>query len=508
MSFRSLALRLSAPLSVIFGSAVGLLTTLASSRLLPPSEFITFATLLAVGQFTAAAGFEWLKQSILRFGNSSSCSEQELTARARILNGGYTTISVVFLLVAGASALGAMIDSRAWLGAAALMYATSQGAFDGVQAWARTQLRNLRFSALWFARAGIFFVVTTASAMATGSGIVSIGAVGVSLFICVVIACAGSLKPPLRLLPVRDLRSLCPYLRFGFLAALAVSLTAAVQPLFRSIVGLAIEPVGAAGAILAVDIAFKVMSIVGLSINVVVSQHTYRMVDSAGPPLREILEKIQLTAPLLLLVPAGCLFYFMQPAASQLVVPSDLQPGYMEAITYASFGGLASSTRLFCIDPLLLMARRARLTLIGPSLALVLLVVGPAIQASTSSVSIVQISIWYCLSAVCGLLVSACFAYFKGHMALPFRSLLSILLAVFVMMFVMTSIGYEELEQTIVAVLVGGICYAILILAFEGATLRMWIKAVRANKQRRTDEASESPSCSVVSHGEARQRAV
>lgn len=139
----------------IVAGLVGLLTLVAFTRVLNPADYGRYSVILAVGGLIAGAGFQWLRQCLVRFGTGMGNDRQPLLGTLGALFAGQMLVLIVFGV---SSALFA--DREPWrVGMAAediagiCCLAAAQSWFELAADSARTELRPWRYSTAILLRA-------------------------------------------------------------------------------------------------------------------------------------------------------------------------------------------------------------------------------------------------------------------------------------------------------------------------------------------------------------------
>lgn len=390
------------PFSVLLANAVNFLTQLLVPQYLSSSEYSKFATLWSYGQFVAVVFFEWMRFSVVRFSDGSDAKVAE--RRRHTLLAAYA-MAASFLLCFSIIAYlfrGSLWGAE-WLFAVSV-YAVSQGVFDGRQALARAQFRNLSFSFAWIFRSGLTLAFALAFSMNFSSGHLVL--LGLSLaYMCVAIG-FGLNDMHFRFPKIAfDAEQAFFLVRYGAFVAVSSSIAAALPAVVRSLLSDSASH-GSGGGILALDLSQKALAVIGMLVNVVILQKSIKAVEFGAPD--RIGGKLARHAAMsaAVIFPAGALFYELQPLVIKFLVPFDYVESYQQSAGYAVLGAVLLCFRQFSIDTLFVVVGKSTLSIVGPIVAVLVTVLAAETLGGLAATPEVLV----CGSMVLGMAASVIFS--------------------------------------------------------------------------------------------------
>lgn len=357
-------------LTTIFANLANLATQIVLPRFVDAAGYSTFAVLWAWGQFASTAVFEWMRFSVLRFGNGA---DTELSkSRFGLLVRMYFFAGILLLCLALASLALAGVNGVFFLAALVLFYAAAQGIFDGLQAFFRSYFFDKQYCLSWFARSLLVLIFVLLTAYSTHSGTAAFA---------VLIVCfpASLLLSAWRRIPDLAARARKPWdktqikflVNYGIYAAAATTLSSLLAATTRLISVDVIGLTGSGGALLALDLSQKAVSVVGLAINLIVLQRSIKAIEFGPLEHRARAYSDQFSMSLLGLAPIAALFYVAQPYLLAAMVPHGYQMLYMQNIGLACASAALLCIRQYSLDSLFVVSGDSRLSVVGPVVALV-----------------------------------------------------------------------------------------------------------------------------------------
>lgn len=462
------------PLSVILGNAANLLTQVLVPRFLPPEEYTKFAVLWGVGQFVSSVLFEWVRFGTLRF---SVGADESLVARRRSsLLRAYVVIGLVVMSLCIAQVVIGMFWSLALLGSIVAGYAVCQGVFDGVQALARAELDNKRFSVTSIVRSvlGLFFVVVVAGSTANGS--LALMAVAMSYPVALLL---------IHFLRLRGIQLFAGYsaeqmrflAEFGLLAALSSVVTTLFPAMVRLLAAEFVGLVDAAGVVLAVDLAQKAVSVIGLAVNMLVMQKAFRSAEFGTAEEQKARAGIQISATTAFIFPAALGFYLIQPNLAPYLVPDAYMNIYTKNVGWACLSAAILGFRQFGLDPLFLTAKRSGLAVVGPVLTIVLSFLWIVVMGKSTGYSTVLISSGMTFGLAGGALCSVIIVARVIDVSWPIKDI-----AVAFLGCSMMGVAIEHVSVVggvwgiVLSIIVGGFVYSVVSLALDLCGFRQLLR--------------------------------
>jgi len=392
-------------------------------RLLVPEEYTRFAMMWASGQLAAAVLFEWLRIGVVRYSTSDSRDPRQLPEALGALYLGVLGVAVVLavlLLVTGDA--GGAIFTAGFI----LFYACAQGAFDGQQASLRARFRNVRFSITWMARSILSFILTLAAASTFSDGRFALAGLIISFLVASLFAgsCPRSLRWPAR-------SSVIFLMKFGLFAAAAGMISFALPLAARYAMVHYAGGAESAGALLAVDIAQKILMALGTAINLVLLQPVIGRVNLDPGEGRRHMAGHLVNVVALFSAAMVMLLY-----ANRVLVTYFVPPAFLDSYSKVSLLAVIS-VALVCLksyglDALFAIGGKTVYSVATSALALVLFVLGCVGLYATQSIGLVSILIALLLALTAGVILAAWLAASKLSMKLPWAKLSRIFLVTFV----------------------------------------------------------------------------
>ena len=348
-------------------SLLGLAMVLVLPFFLDPAEYAQLSFSLALVQLVTSIAFEWIRVAVLA--HAGRKQEEEIYVR-RDLKVLFTAVAGVLLALA--VTLGVLSTWFVTLQMPALILATAlaQGAFDGRCAWARANFDDVRLSIAIFIRAALSLVLVVAVAMATRSGTCVLAIVCVSYSISNLIfrdRLSGLLA-----LPVLDRSTSFALVRFGTMAALGTNIAMMLPVALRSVIVSVLGLSAAGGVILALDIAQRVFSTMGMALNLLHFQTLVRAIDrsSLADAIRRARSGIAIQAALFLWMVA--LLVGAASSIGELVGPHRYEDDFVRHLPMLALLMSILCLRQYAVDTIFIAFRRAMFIAVSPAIILVM----------------------------------------------------------------------------------------------------------------------------------------
>lgn len=359
--------RLLLPLSLVFAQAATLIVQILVPRFLGPEEFTAFSLCWTYAQFVVIVAFEWMRSATIRF--SMGADRLAAVKRRRVLTRLYALISAALLGLSVTCFVFSLWWQWAGAIAAAAAYAAFRGLFEGAQAIARAELKNMRFVSTWLTGSILSLILTLTFAWVSKSGLVAFWGMSLSFGL------AASFHYFLKLLrgfspKTWDSEQFIFLRQYGTYIALTSVLTSLMPPLVRSMVALGVGKFEGAGALLALDLSQKLLASVGLAFNLVFVQYAIRIAEYGSR--EELIRRLtfQTAAAAAIIFPAGIGFLVIQPNLLDLLIPEPYRHSYLIAVTLATLSACLMAFKSYGIDALFVVVGRSNRAVIGPVTAL------------------------------------------------------------------------------------------------------------------------------------------
>jgi len=406
-------------LSLVLANLANLGIQFVIPRLLVPEEYTRFAMMWASGQLVAALLFEWLRIGVVRYSAKDPSDTRRLpdalgALYAAIL--GVASVLAVVLLAAG-NAGGAM-----FMAGLILFYACAQGAFDGQQANLRARFLNVRFSVTWMARSILSFALTLAAASTFADGRFALAALASSFL---VVSLFAGLSPRSLRWPERS--SVVFLLKFGLFAAAAGIISFALPLAARYAMVHYAGGTDSAGAVLAIDVAQKVLMALGTAVNLLLLQPVISRVnlDPAGGPRHMANHLVNVVA--LFSAAMVVLLYANSVLVSYFVPPAFLQ-AYSDVSSLAVVSIVLVCLKSYGLDALFAIGGKTVYSVLTSGLALLLVLLGCGGLYVTRALGLTSILYILLFALICGLALATRFAVSTLSLRVPWGQLARILL--------------------------------------------------------------------------------
>lgn len=396
------------PIAVVVANVAGVAVALLAPSFLPPAEYSVFALTWAVGQFLAMLCFEWLRIATLRFGAGQD--EEVAAERRTVISATYRWLAagaVVLALVTGV--LDRRLGEMAWL-PFAIVYAVCQGTFDGRQAFARARRDNFSFARDWALRAVLCIASVVAAAWMTRNGRAALLGLSLSFPMSLLFGMALN-RGRVRAGENAALRwkHLPRIARYGSLAAISGVIAFALPTLLRWALVAQQGKEGAAGALLAADLAQKALSVAGLAVNMVMMQNTFAAIDSGDAKVISQSNQRQIAWAFAVVVPLGLLFWLLGNDIANVLMKPAYRVVFAGAVGPCALGSGLICLRLFAIDPLFYGYEKPAFAIAGAAVSLLCCLAGVGLHDHFGFVALDVLTVFW-VSAGLGLLVSAVLA--------------------------------------------------------------------------------------------------
>ncbi|WP_145961011.1 hypothetical protein [Sphingosinithalassobacter portus] len=370
------------PVVLIFSNLLSVLTQVLVPHLLVPDEYLGFSTAWAYGQFVAAALFEWLRLSALRFWEGADADQTRMRRASMLVSA--TGISLALLALSLIAYGLNVLAGIPVLLSVLLFYARCQGMFDFGQARNRALGLHGPFVLAWSTRSILGLIFALVAAYLTGSGTQTVLAIALSYQ--VILFWRGSIARSIHERHNVDRATLGHLLHFGLFMASANALGLLFPAVVRSLGVLMLPDDQAGGLALAFDYLQKIVGLSGLAVNIIVAQQSFRAAEfgTADQQLKQIRRQMLVPPAFILLSATG--FTAVQGALAPLLIPHAFLPSYLTAVHYAAAASTIIAIRMYALDPLFVMSGATRFAPVGPTVTL-LLCIAVAVLLDAAGVS-------------------------------------------------------------------------------------------------------------------------
>jgi hypothetical protein len=406
-------------LSLVLANLANLGIQFVIPRLLVPEEYTRFAMMWASGQLVAALLFEWLRIGVVRYSVNDAGDPRRLPE---------TLAALYAALLVGASVLAVILLATGRTGSAMFMaglilfYACAQGAFDGQQANLRARFLNVRFSVTWMVRSVLSFSLTLVVASAFSDGRFALAALSASFLI---VSLFAGLSPRSLRWPARS--SVVFLMKFGLFAAAAGIISFALPLVARYAMVHYAGGTDSAGAVLAVDIAQKILMALGTAVNLLLLQPVISRVNRDPEEGSRYMESHLINVVALFSAAMVVLLY-----ANSVMVTYFVPPAFLESYSKVSLLAVISIVlvclKSYGLDALFAIGGKTVYSVVTSGVALLLVLLGCGGLYVTHSIGLSSTLVVLVLALVAGLVLATYFAASVLSLRLPWGKLSRILL--------------------------------------------------------------------------------
>ncbi len=453
-------------LSLVLANLANLGIQLLIPRLLAPPEYTHFAMSWASGQLVAAVLFEWLRIGVVRYSASSDDSRR----LSETLGALYATVFIIAGSLAGLLMLVGATGGAIFTSGFVLFYACAQGAFDGQQASLRAKFLNVRFSVTWMARSVLSFALTMFAASAFASGRLALAALIGSF---VVVSVFAGLPARRVCWPARS--NVLFLLKFGMFAAAAGIVSFALPLCARYAIVLFAGSSGSAGAVLAIEVAQKILMAFGTAINLVLFQSVIRRVGSEPKEGSRYMAGHLVNVVALFSLAMAVLVYINTFFVARLV-PQAFLDSYSKVSALAVLSIVLTCLKSYALDALFTLGGRTGYSVFTSMVSLIAFLLGCSVLYLGGWVGITSILVVLSISLFTGLVLSAWFAIYRLSVDIPWAMLSRVFLVtvgVTALIMLLAKLGGFPVQVVGIALIVSLILLGYRVLGVGGP--RQWL---------------------------------
>lgn len=461
------------PLALIFANLAALGISVAVPLLVSADQYSIFALSWSVGQLTASLAFEWMRIGVLRYAIGADAG---LAARRdATLWQGYVVVTATLLLGALLAGATAPFLSHAGTIAIVAFYAACQGAFEGRQALARANLHNGYYSAAWVLRTFISLLLAVLAAWITGNGAMAL--LGLAASYPATLLIMNGLRRLPKVSRSLDREQITFLARYGFFAALASIATLFLASILRTVAIALLGLEQAGGVLLAIDLSQKAIMVVGLAVNIVMMQQSFRVAEFGdkehlGPQMAR-----HIAVSTALIVPSALGFFLIQGPFVSLFVPTEYQATYWQTIGWGCLAGGLLAFRQFAIDSLFAAIERTSSAVVGPVVTVVVFVAAMIVVATVRSATPQILTATFALSVAVGTGVSLALLHAERPFVWPLKDMAIVGISGLAML--VPYRPFPESGSVMQLVIAIGVCagaYVLIAFAFDLVGVRSTVK--------------------------------
>ena len=254
--------RLLALLGYAMQAALALGSVIIVAGFLSPAEFSRYSVDVAIAQFAAIAGFEWVRIAVMRFYPGIDGAQKAIESR----NIRQSTLYATGLVIAAAGCA-ALAGVGAVVMLTILPLILAQAASDLHQTMVRFRGELARFTRMQMVRSFLLFATTVSAAWIGGTAAMALLGLTVGHLAAIVSNLMIDRKPDTDVPPASATSDVRNYASYGMPAAAASVLHGSVAVAIRTLLIALLGEARAAGILLALDLFQRPLALAAIAIN-------------------------------------------------------------------------------------------------------------------------------------------------------------------------------------------------------------------------------------------------
>ena len=317
--------------SLILGSVANLTTQILIPRFLQPQEYANFTLWWSVGLLVTAIVYEATRNSVIRF--SDGKDDEQSKKRRSLLLLAYAVGSLGLTIIACFIFIGTAFYKFELISAATLLFATSQGVFDGKQAIARALFDDRSFAFTGLLRSILFAAVVPIVALWSESGVAVMFAMAVCQFV------------PLlfynKIISLYAIKLKWDGAEFRYLGAFAF------------------------------DYSQRIYGIIAMIVNIVLLQTVIRKFDFVSEDEKGVVAGGHMMAVFMLMAPFAFLLILIQPIFLEFFIAPGYEKSYSDFINICIFASGLLAFKVIGVDVLFVIAGKSKWSFVSPLVLLI-----------------------------------------------------------------------------------------------------------------------------------------
>jgi len=388
------------PAALVLSNALNMVGIVVLPKLIEAEQFAIFSLSSSVGLFIVSVLFEWSRICTMRF--SAAANPVEGAQRRATLHAANLWIACALLLLALVAQLWS--TKYALIFGLASLFAVSQALFEARQASFRAEFRDKDYIRNILARSILGLLLLCGLAFCFQDASYTMWGWASSFAIVLVFSSNPFREPPVGKF---NWQTLSFMMKFGMGVTVAAITTTALSPLVR-LVATELIPLDEGGKMmLAMDISQKLVGVLGLSINLITLQATFRAKEFGDDKLASARITNQLSIVVAVIMPAVVGFLALAQPFSQIFVPQAYRDVFSMNITWCMVAAGLIGVRTFALDSVFLVAGRPYLSIVGPLVTVLATTLALVVIGSYAGFTSVVISQAVVVGAITGALGSA-----------------------------------------------------------------------------------------------------
>jgi len=444
-------------------------------KLVEAEQFALYSLATSVGLFIISVLFEWSRICTMRFSATADLGE---SAQRR------ATLHTANLWIAGALLLFALLF-QLWstqytlIFGLASLFAVSQALFEARQASFRAEFRDKDYIRNIVTRSLLGLLLLCGLAYFCRSASYAVVGTAGSFAILLLVS-----KNPFREPPVGrfDRRTLLFMTKFGLGVTVAAITATALSPVVR-MVATELIPLDEGGKMmLAMDISQKLVGVLGLSINLITLQATFRAKEFGDDRLASARITHQLSVVVAVIMPAVVGFLALAQPFTQIFVPAVYRDVFLSNASWCMVAAGLVGVRMFALDSVFLVAGRPYLGIVGPMVTMLVTLLAIVVTGIHIGFTSVVISKAVVVGAMAGVLASALISRLVFRFVISWGDLLKATagsLALYCAIALVPRLG--EASLLVIATIVGSAVYCGVMIGSNALGLRYLLRRLPSN---------------------------
>lgn len=403
--------------ALIVSNLFGFLLQFLLPFYLVPSEYSIYSVVLATAQVFLLLFFEPIRLSLLRYSGSKNLFVRQ--RRGSLFFFSYLFVFFVLVLVGVFSYVTNLYVSAPYIYIISLaaLVAAFQGGFEGAQSYARAQFFNKVFAYSWVIRSAATLLFCLAAGFFFQAATHVLAAYALSFFLIFFAVYFVKYKGVFW----RGAEELLFFVKYGLSLALAMFLSGLFVPVFKNYLAIEIGPSSAGGFFWAFDLYLKVFAILGMVINLALSQRTISEIENGDREKAIILSTLQVCGVIAVIAPVYIGAIFLQDFVIRYLSPEDYRGLVSNFYFWAVSAAAIISIRMFSADALFVVFSKVKVAFFSPIFTIFLWLVFSLIFGSNQDnilrifCSSLAIGLFFSIALLCG-----CVDYFRLSRMLAF----------------------------------------------------------------------------------------
>jgi len=353
--------------ALVFSNILGFVLQFALPFYLPPEEYAVYSVVLATSQILLIFSFEWIRLPLLRFSNVDNLFVKQRRGALFF----YLYFFVFFVLLVfgvGAFFLNLSFDlDFLYVASLALLIAAFQGVFEGGQSYFRANFLNKVFAVSWILRslATLFLCLLMGFYYQSATPVLFGYAVSFFIVFCLVYF------PRYGWVKWQGLGEIRHFSTYGVSLAMAAFLGGVLIPLFKNYFVYEVGVLFAGGVFWAFDLFLKVFAILGMVVNISLSQKIIKKVESGAESDAAAMSASQIAGVVAMVLPVYLTSILLKNFVIELFAPSEYSILVLEYYFFAVSAAAIIAIRMFAVDALFIVFSKSKAAFVSPVVTIV-----------------------------------------------------------------------------------------------------------------------------------------